>query len=274
MLAFLVWDPQKEIFSFSLPLLGRPLVWYGLCFAIGFFLAYVLFFFQLKKILPRSKAKKIAEGILSYALLGVILGARFFDVIFYQDWHLIYTKPWTLFQPWEGGLASHGGVAGLLLALAIFHKKHRTIFEKISFVKLLDLLCLPSAALAGCIRIGNFINQEIVGTPTTLPWAVIFCHPADGCSAVPRHPVQLYEAFFYFLLAVGLFAFHKKLLKYQSGKTVGLFLTVVFAFRFCIEYVKVEQSAQISNTCFISMGQILSIPFVLIGIFLLLRKNK
>lgn len=273
MLAFLFWDPQKEIFSFTIPLLGRPLVWYGLCFAIGFFLAYFFFLFQLKEIFTTSKAKKIAEGIVTYALLGVILGARFVDVIFYQDWHLIYLKPWTLLQPWEGGLASHGGVLGLIIALAFFYKKHRSLLEKCSFLGLLDLLCIPSAFLATCIRIGNFINQEIVGTPTSLPWAVIFGHPADGCSVVPRHPTQLYEALFYLTVAICLFLFRKKLRHYKSGKTVGLFLILVFTFRFCIEYIKVEQSAQLSSS-FISMGQILSIPFIFLGGFLLFRKNK
>jgi prolipoprotein diacylglyceryltransferase len=117
------------------------------------------------------------------------------------------------------------------------------------------------------------MNQEILGTKTTVPWAVIFGHPADGSIPTPRHPVQLYEALFYFILAAILFLFQKPLLKKNNGKLLGIFLTLLFGFRFFIEYFKVEQSAQLSHFSLLSMGQILSIPFFFLGAFLLFRKK-
>lgn len=276
MLNFIFWDPSREIFSFNLPFLGRPILWYGFFFALGFLLGYFLLVYLLGRFLPKKQAKDLAEKALAYGVLGVIIGARLGDVLFYQDWYLLKSNPWIILQPWQGGLASHGGALGLVLALALFFKKEKKHLPSLSFIGFLDFICLPAAIIAGFIRIGNFFNQEILGTPTDLPFGVIFGHPADGSFPLPRHPVQLYESAFYFLLALLFFIRKKDLGHQRQGRTLGLFLALVFGFRFLIEYVKTEQSALIGIQSIFTMGQLLSVPFFIVGLLLLYktRKNK
>ncbi|MES2199538.1 MAG: prolipoprotein diacylglyceryl transferase [Chlamydiota bacterium] len=274
MLNFIFWDPTREIFSFNLPFLGRPILWYGFFFALGFLLGYFLLVYLLKRFLPSKTAKDLAEKALVYGVIGVVVGARLGDVIFYQDWHFLRSNPWVILQPWQGGLASHGGALGLVIALALFFKKEKAHLPKLSFLGFLDFICLPAAVIGGFIRIGNFFNQEILGTPTTLPFGVIFGHPADGSLPLPRHPVQLYESFFYFLLALIFFILKKDLGGKKQGKTLGLFLTLIFGFRFLIEYVKTEQSVLMGTKELFTMGQILSIPFFIAGLILLCKKVK
>lgn len=274
MLSFIFFDPAREMFSFNLPFLGRPILWYGFFFALGFLLGYFLFVNNLKRIFSSKTAKELGEKALVYGVVGVIIGARLGDVLFYQDFHIIRSNPWIILQPWQGGLASHGGVLGLVIALALFFKKERSHFSKLSFIGFLDFVCLPSAVIAGCIRIGNFFNQEILGMPTTLPFGVIFGHPADGSFPTPRHPVQIYESLFYFLLALIFYLRKKDLGSKKQGKTLGLFLILIFGFRFLIEYLKTEQSVLMGSKDIFTMGQLLSIPFILIGLFLLYKVNK
>jgi prolipoprotein diacylglyceryltransferase len=131
---------------------------------------------------------------------------------------------------------------------------------------------LPAAGAAFFIRIGNFINQEILGTPTTVPWAVVFGHPADGRASLPRHPVQLYEALFYLAMFVFLMVSRKKWRKWKEGRALGLFLALIFGFRFYIEFFKEEQSWHLAGS-YLTMGQWLSIPFFLVGLILFLRRK-
>jgi prolipoprotein diacylglyceryltransferase len=134
---------------------------------------------------------------------------------------------------------------------------------------------IPSAFLAAMIRLGNFINQEIVGRPSTLPWAVIFAHPADGSEALARHPVQLYEAIFYFaVFLLTIFSWKKFFALIHPGRLLGSFLIVVFAFRFFVEFCKVEQSYYLMQASFLTMGQYLSLPFIALGMYLLFRQRK
>lgn len=337
MLSAFFWDPSREIFSFNLPILGRPILWYGLFFALGFFLGYFILvyslnryflqhpFFVEKEILKKEKAaeylcslgfkkngkesllqflnallkkgdplqkryeiekvlkesiiplknrgKILAEKALVYAVLGAIIGARLFDVLFYQDLASILKDPLSIIKVWEGGLSSHGGTFGALIALALFSKKERLFMPSLSFLGFLDFVCLPSAVIAGFIRIGNFFNQEILGTYTTLPFGVVFGHPVDGSFPIPRHPVQLYESLFYFSVAVVLFLFRKRP-KEEQGKTVGLFLMLLFGFRFAIEFLKTEQSAWISPSFFLTMGQLLSMPVFLLGALFFFKAKK
>jgi phosphatidylglycerol:prolipoprotein diacylglycerol transferase len=329
MLGAFFWDPAKEMFSFNLPFLGRPILWYGFFFALGFFLGYLLlvyllkmYFFQHPFFVSREifkkeavdsylkqkkvshindlvkggdsldkrvkvekelrgsvlslkgRAKLVAEKTLIYAIVGVLCGARLGDVIFYQGWRELINNPLFVFEVWKGGLASHGGVIGVLLAFFILVKREKELIPGLSFVGFLDLVCMPSAVLAGFIRIGNFVNQEILGKTTCLPWGVIFGHPADGTFPTARHPVQLYEAFFYFMVAIGFFLSRKVLAKKKQGYTAGLFLVLVFTFRFMIEFWKLEQSVYLGEDFALTMGQILSVPLIAVGFFLLFRKRK
>ncbi len=274
MLNFIFWDPAREMFSFNLPFLERPILWYGFFFALGFLLGYFLLVYLLKRFVPSKIAKDLAERALVYGVIGVIVGARLGDVLFYQDWHTLRLHPWTILQPWQGGLASHGGALGLVIAFAFFFKKEKARLPDLSFLGFLDFICLPAAIIGGFIRIGNFFNQEILGTPTTLPIGIVFGHPADGSLPLARHPVQLYEASFYFLLALIFFIRKKDLGTKRQGRTLGLFLTLVFGFRFLIEYVKTEQSVLMGTQDLLTMGQILSVPFFLAGLFLLYKTKK
>jgi phosphatidylglycerol---prolipoprotein diacylglyceryl transferase len=282
MLGYWVWDPKKEVLPLNIPFLGRPILWYGVFFAIGFLLGYLFLVYLLRRYFFHSRlqedsvkmSKALAEKILLYSVLGVVAGARLVDLVFYQGVQEIARDPLVLFRVWEGGLASHGGVVGLLASTFLFFRKKRSALEPLSFVGFLDFLCLPAAIISVCIRIGNFFNQEILGTLTTLPWAIIFLHPADGTAPGPRHPVQLYEAFFYGCLAIFLWKAKKHLGGKKQGKITGLFLTIVFSFRILVEYVKMEQSSLFASSSFFTMGQYLSVPLLLLGVFLLLQRPK
>lgn len=210
--------------------------------------------------------KDIAEKLTAYVVIGTILGARVGDVLFYHSWADIAQDPLIFIKFWEGGLASHGGAAGIMIALVIFQRKYKVF----SWIKLLDILAVP-AGLVGCfIRLGNFINQEVLGKLTDVPWAVVFGHPADHSLPAPRHPVQIYEALFYLLVFLLLFFLRKEK---KEGYLSGLFFVLVFGFRFAVEFLKEEQSALMGSHPFLDMGQLLSVPFIIFGLFLLLRKQ-
>jgi prolipoprotein diacylglyceryl transferase len=260
------WDPSREMFHWNLPLLGRPILWYGFLFALGFLLAYGVMFILIKD--KVAHPRKILDHLSFYVVLGTVIGARLFDLIFYDNWHQIAKYPWSIIKVWEGGLASHGGVVGIVIALVWFQKRHRFC----SFLHLLDLLVVPAGLVAFFIRIGNFVNQEILGKPTNVLWAVVFEHPANGSLPVARHPVQLYEAFFYLVVFGALFLLRNRLKNWKEGRVCGLFLALVFGVRFFIEFFKEEQSVHLISS-YLTMGQWLSIPLVLSGLFLSLRRS-
>jgi prolipoprotein diacylglyceryl transferase len=193
-----------------------------------------------------------------------MLGARLGHVLFYDPAYY-FQHPIEILYIWEGGLASHGGTIGVIIAAYLFVRK-----TKVSYLWLLDRLTVVSALCACLIRVGNLMNSEMIGTPTTLPWAFIFT-AVDG---VPRHPAQLYEAiccFFLFLLMFWMWYKHRSKLK--NGFMLGWFLIILFGLRFVDEYFKVSQEA-FEDGMILNMGQILSIPFVLAGVIILLRSTK
>jgi prolipoprotein diacylglyceryl transferase len=271
MLAYLYWDPSPALFPWNIPLLGRPVLWYGFFFALGFFFGYWVLLSLVRRSLSRPQAILFTERITLYVIAGAIIGSRLGDVLFYQNWAEIAKDPLSVLRFWEGGLASHGGAIGIFLSLLLFSFLHR----QFPFLKVLDLVVIPTALGGGCIRLGNFFNQEILGKVTTVPWAVIFGHPADGGPIVPRHPVQLYEALWYFLSFALLYLYgrRKESFIYQ-GRVAGLFFILVFGFRFFVEFWKEEQSSHIGADSLLHMGQYLSIPFILAGLYLFLRKQK
>lgn len=279
MLSFIIWDPAREMFPWNLPFLGRPILWYGFFFAFGFFLAYFFLVYLLKNYFYqdpfcKKKAKDISERALVYSIIGTVIGARLGDIIFYQNWHALLKDPFLFFKIWEGGLASHGGAIGVLIAFWLLFRKIRKEASQLSFLNFLDIVCIPILIVATLIRVGNFFNQEILGVCTTFPLAVIFAHPADGSFPCPRHPAQLYEAFCYLCTFGFLVYLWKKDPTFQrQGRIFGWFLVLVFGFRMLIECIKVEQSVWLQNSS-ITMGQWLSIPFVLVGLFLLLKRNN
>lgn len=218
----------------------------------------------------------LADKITWYVTIGTLVGARLGEIFFY-DWPHYRDNPLSIFKIWEGGLASHGGTVGILLALILFRKSIYRNFPEFNFLSILDCLCIPAALGATFIRIGNFFNQEIIGAETDAPWAIIFGHPVFGKPDVPRHPVQLYEALAYFLIFVTLFSLWKFGRKHlREGLLIGLFFVLTFSSRFFIEFYKVPLSAIIDES-FLQTGQYLSIPFVVAGSILIwhaMRKSK
>lgn len=271
------WDPDPR--AFTIPFLQIPVLWYGFFFAAGFFLAVPLFTWSLRKGLTSNFTEKaltkLVDKLILYVLIGTILGARVGHFLFYESPSLYLKDPMQFFYLRQGGLASHGAVVGICLSLWFFQKQIcRKGVLSLSYLRLLDLLTLPTALVGGMIRLGNFVNQEILGKITSLPWGVIFGNPIDQSVPVPRHPVQLYEAFFYFLLALILARFvQTSFWEEVEGKRVGFFLIFVFVFRFFIEFIKEEQS-RLMEMGFLNMGQLLSIPVIILGLFLFFRSKK
>ncbi len=217
----------------------------------------------------RKKALLISDKVLVYMVIATLIGARLGHLAFYESPSVYLTQPWIILQVWQGGLASHGAVVAIIIALFFLSRSlNRHFSPQIGLIKLLDLVAIPTALAAVFIRIGNFFNQEIVGLPSNLPWAVLFGRPADHLPFVPRHPTQVYEAVMYFAIFILLYFFsRKKSLFLQRGRLIGLFFILVFGGRFFIEYLKPEQSNLLQDH-FLLMGQYLSLPIIAIGIAL------
>lgn len=279
-LGWLYWNPERTLFT--IPIINHPVVWYGLWFALGFIAGYILlipiFMRQLSQTtqLPNTpyRLKDLAlflvDRLTWFMVAGTLIGARLGHVFLY-DWPYYKNNLSEIFKIWHGGLASHGGALGILIGLFLYQRTIRKQFPVFSFIALLDIIAVPTALVACCIRIGNFFNQEILGPPTTVPWAIIFGDPVDGGALVPRHPAQLYEAFAYLCIFVILWSlWYRHSTKLKQGMLSGLFFIMLFGSRFALEFFKVPQSMIIDES-FLQMGQYLSIPFIIAGIFLCTR---
>jgi phosphatidylglycerol:prolipoprotein diacylglycerol transferase len=215
----------------------------------------------------------LTDRLTWFVVLGTLIGARLGDVFFY-DWPYFKEHLLEIFMVWKGGLASHGGVVGVLIGVYLYSRFVLKSFPEITFIELLDMMVVPSGLAACFIRIGNFFNQEILGPPTTMPWGIVFGDPVDGYPSLPRHPAQLYEALTYFVIfATMMLLWKKRGAALKPGIISGLFFTALFGFRFCIEFIKEPQS-QLIDESFLMMGQYLSIPFVLMGIGLIMYGNR
>jgi phosphatidylglycerol---prolipoprotein diacylglyceryl transferase len=227
--------------------------WYGALFATAF-----VFCYSMMQWIYNREGKNVEEldRMLWYLALGTVLGARLGHTLIYDPGYYLQ-HPLKILAIWEGGLASHGANIGILLALYLY-KRGTTD----AYLWLLDRVAFPCAMGGSFIRIGNFFNSEILGTPSDAPWAIIFSRVDD----IPRHPVQLYEALCYALIFFILLQVYKKTYdKPIKGLIFGLFTTLVFAVRFVLEYFKTEQ-AMYDNGLQLTTGQLLSLPFLAIGI--------
>ena len=268
------WNPDPELFNFF----GSfPLRYYGLLWGIGIVLSCII-------VQRQYRDRKISEDkftpLFFYCVIGITLGARLGHCIFY-DWsyyqnHLIeMILPIRQF-PGEGwkwigykGLASHGGTLGLIIALWLYCRK-----TKMHYMDVLDMIAVATPICACCIRLANLMNSEIIGKPTDMPWAFVF----EQVDMLPRHPAQLYEAIAYFIFFLGMIYLYKKSdhgQKLHRGFFFGLCLTEIFVFRFFVEFLK-ENQVDFESTMTLNMGQWLSVPFVIIGIYFMLfyGKNK
>ena len=235
----------------------------------------------LEKIFPesfytiRSKAIYVTDKMTFYVVIATIVGARFGHILFYENLSYFMQHPLEIFKLWEGGLASHGAAVAIMIALILLCHKLKNFYPKLSFLSLLDLLSLPTAFAAVCIRTGNFFNQEILGKITDFPLGIFFGNPYDHSIPAVHHPAQLYEACAYlFVFFVLLFLSYKPKIYLKEGRFIGLFLVLVFSFRFLIEFIKEEQSIMLAQGGLLTMGQYLSVPFVIIGLILLFFNRK
>ena len=252
------WNVNPDIFHLG----GITVRWYGLLFVSFFILGYYIFrrFFKREGI----PADRVIDPLLYTLLIGTLVGARLGHCIFYQpDYYFGSLKGFLeIFQPWKGGLASHGGAVALILAMIWFARKYGRKYN-FDTVWLLDHLAIATAFAGAFIRFGNLMNSEIYGDVTTLPWGFIFERVGE---TQPKHPTQLYEALSYLILGIILvLLYNKRLDKMYRGTFIGLFLVGCFGMRFLIEFIK-EPQVEFEVNMALDMGQILSIPFILIGI--------
>jgi len=258
-LAFIHWNVSPEIFSIG-PVHVR---WYGLLFAVGFLFGYS----HGEKMFKHENIDlKWLESLFIYLIVATVIGARLGHVLFY-GWDYYSHHPIEILYVWQGGLASHGGVLGIIIAMFIWSK----YVSKRSILWVLDRVVVPSIFVGALIRLGNLMNSEIYGMPTTLPWGFIF---ERNHETVAKHPTQIYEALSYLVtFGVMLYMYWKTKAKDYQGLIVGVFFVMVFSARFFIEFIK-EVQESFENGMSLDMGQWLSIPFVLTGIFLIVRALK
>ncbi len=277
MIGWINWNPPRE--AFRVPFLDHPIVWYGVIFTLGFLFGYFLVFHTLKRNLtlqkdpdPKSNALYLTDRLTWFIVLGTVIGARLGHVLFY-NWQY-FKHPVEILKVWHGGLASHGGVIGILIALYLYYRLVRKKFPTLTYLKLTDIIVVPAALAAAFIRVGNFFNQELIGTQTSVPWAVVFGSPADGSYPVPRHPVQLYEAIAYFTTFIILYMLWNRFgEKLKAGTLTGLFFVMIFSSRFVIEFWKAYVPGLI-ETSWLQTSQLLHIPLIIAGIALITYSNR
>lgn len=255
---FIHWNISPELFHIG-PLSIR---WYGLLFAGGFFVGYLIMqrFFKWE-----NQPIQLLDRLATYMIVGTVVGARLGHILFYEP-RLYLQNPWEILKIWHGGLASHGAAIGILISLWLFARK-----SKKPFLWAVDRIVIVTA-LAGCfIRLGNLMNSEIYGDVTSLPWGFIFVWAGEH---LPKHPTQIYESLCYLATFFVLYSIYRKRpLSVPPGLLFGLFLIGIFSARFIIEFIKEPQVA-FETTMNLNMGQWLSLPFILIGCILVYRAQK
>lgn len=260
-LNYIHWNPDPELIN----IFGISIRYYGLLFVSGLILSiYFLGRIYKRENLPSQHLEKLSI----YSMIGILAGARLGHCLFYEPaYYLSHPLEMILpvtFPPDGGikftgyqGLASHGGALGLLIALYFYSRK-----TKHAMIDTIDLIAVVAALGSAFIRLANFMNSEIIGIPTTKPWGVIF----ERVDNVPRHPAQLYEAIAYFIIfAVMMLLYYKMRAKLKNGFFFGLVLVLIFTARFIIEFVK-ENQVDFENSMTFNMGQLLSLPYILVGI--------
>ena len=270
-LLYVVWQPSEIIFQLG----SLPIRWYGMCWLVGLALGYLIMQWLFKR--HKYPADKF-EPLFLYVFFGVLIGARLGHCLFYEpdefltSWKGILSIIVPIREMADGswkfvgyqGLASHGGVLGLLISLFLYIRN-----MKMNTWVVLDFFGIVSGITACFIRIGNLMNSEIIGKVTDVPWAFIFSNVDNN----PRHPGQLYEAIAYLIIFVLIYFIYRKYpKKVGTGLYFGLCLALIFTFRFFIEYAK-EIQVTFEAGLPIDMGQILSIPLIGLGVWSILRSR-
>jgi len=281
-LDFITWDVDPILIHFG----DGGIRWYGLCWALGIYICWIM---NERMYKHENCPAEWTDQLFFWITAGAILGARIGHCLFYE-WHQ-YGEPWHLFgweftyrnpyiehplwilKIWEGGLASHGGTIGIIIAAILLNKYKFSRYPQFgtSWIWILDRLCI-GVGVAGClIRLGNLFNSEIYGGPTDLPWGFIFVR--DG-QTVPCHPTQIYEML-YCLAALGITwsMYWYTEARRREGLLLGVFFVIIFGVRFLLEFIKNDQEAFEAGHV-LNMGQWLSIPFIVLGLFLIIRAYR
>lgn len=266
MLSDITWTADPAIFTIG----SKEIRWYSLMFIIGFGIGYKI----VERMWRRESINpKWIDPLLYYTLIGTVVGARFGHCLFYDPGYYL-SHPIEILKVWEGGLASHGGVLGIIVAI-YFYSKH---VSRQSMLWTFDKLVVPTGLVAALIRIGNLINHEVYGLPTDLPWGFRFIENlhawrqgAEPIFSAPSHPTQIYEAVCYLLTFVlCMWLYFKKEAWKKEGLIFGIFMICIFTARFFIEFLKNNQE-DFEAAMPINMGQCLSIPFIVMGIYFVVR---
>lgn len=264
-LPLFVWDVHPTLFTIG-PVEVR---YYGLMWALGFIIsAYIISNIMKREGYP----EKTFDSFFWYALLSTVIGSRLGHCLFYAPGYYL-THPIEILYIHQGGMASHGAAVGLLVGLWLFSRKN-----KIPYIWSLDRIGILVAISGALVRIGNFMNSEIFGRPTSLPWGVEFVLSNEWNTlykGLPCHPTQLYEALAYLIIFVAFLwlYYRKNLAQRRPGAMFGIFLIALFGIRFLIEFIKNPQE-DFEVGMILNMGQLLSIPFIVAGCVLLYRAYR
>ena len=262
------WNVDPTLFT----VLGREIRWYGLFWVIGLIVAVYI----VQKIFKHEDLpEKWFDSLFVYMIVGIIVGARLGHCLFYEPAYYL-ANPIEILKVWEGGLASHGGVIGIIIAVWLYSRN----VSHLSMLWTFDRVMVPTGFTAAMIRFGNLMNHEIYGGPTDQPWGFRFIdnlhqwmQGAEPIYTEPSHPTQIYEALAYLVVfAITMYLYWKTDAKYRKGLITGVGILIIFLFRFFVEYLKnVQVDSEIAmreNTGLI-LGQWLSIPFILWGIWMI-----
>ncbi len=259
-----IWDVRPEMFVFPdwMPLLaGRGVRWYGALFAASFVVGYMI----MQKVFRREKiGDKVLDQLSTYMIVATVVGARLGHCLFYEPEYYL-ANPIEILKVWEGGLASHGAAIAIIIALFFFARR-----QKKTTLWILDRIVIVVALAGFFIRMGNLMNSEIFGHITSMPWGFQFVRAGDpALTADPRHPTQIYEGFWYLATFFFLYwaYFKKSMGEKQPGFLFAVFLVSIFGSRFFIEFLK-EPQVGFETSMTLNMGQWLSIPFVIAGVYL------
>ena len=283
MLGAIIWDVDPILIHFG----DGGIRWYGLLWALGIYLCYLV---QIKVYKNENCPPEWIDKLFIWMVIGLIIGARVGHCWFYE-WYYVpenpveifgmtinyrnpyIEQPWRLIRIWEGGLASHGGAIGLITAAWLLNKK---VFSKepqfhTSLLWIMDRLVVGVGITATLIRLGNLMNSEIYGAPTDLPWGFVFVRNGEE---LPCHPTQIYEMLYCIVAFIVIWLLYWKAKAYKrEGLLLGVFLEIIFFTRFMLEFIKNNQE-EFENGQLLNMGQILSLPFIIWGIYLIIRAYK
>lgn len=264
-LDYITWTANPAIYSGIV-----EIRWYGLLFAIGFGLGYYIVSRMFRH---EEKPAEWVDSLLIYLVIATLIGSRLGHCLFYQ-WDYYSQHPLDILKVWEGGLASHGGTIGIIIAMWIFSR--RVTHESILWI--LDRICVPIALVGSLIRLGNLMNHELYGYTTDLPWGFRFITNipqwmagAEPIFSAPSHPTQIYEALTYLTLFVILMIMYRAKAYQREGLLLGIFFIGTFLSRIFVEIIKNATVFMGGIGESFKMGQLLSIPFVLAGIWLIIR---